>query len=261
MIKAMGQARYGRDYIEDIRAGLVPGKSMAFINGINFALTGTSQVDVSDQNTIVEPLGAAGGEFEIISSSTQDASGGTGTTLVLITMMNLDWEYVQVVMAPTGTGATQIAGGPYLRAISIIGIVTGSTHLNVGNVDIRTVSGSLVHLRMGIYPSPNNSSFSGFYPIPAGTQVEVYNVAPFTGKADEVVFQPYLRQQNGNLVSGQPIVLDSGNANKRLFDPALLTQKQDLIFRCQRISGGGNLLFSLIIELIVTVVPVTANPT
>ena len=241
----------GSDYFIDVVLGRIAGFSMATINGVNTSLASSSE-DISDQGGTVTPLSVAG-SFELVTSG-NDTVAGTGVQFVAITFLDSDWEPVTVIKATTG--GTSAITGSFLRCVSIIGIQSGSLNWNDNIVDVRVTSCGQVHLRM----SPaNNSSFPAFYSVPAGKTARVVNVATFVAKNDEIQFQPYLIGQNGNFISGQPIPLFEGRVNQRLLTPFPITQKQDFVFRGEILSAGSANV-SIIAEILLEDVPVTANP-
>ena len=242
---------YGADFFIDVALGKITGFSSAAITGVNDAVGATSE-DLSDQGGTLVPLVAASSSWNLVSASASDTAAGTGTQSVAITFLNSNWEEVVVFQATNGGSAA--ISGTYLRAVSIIGVQSGSNLFNVGNITVE--ENSNVHLQM----SPaNNSSFSGLYSVPAGKIARVVNVSTFVAKNDEIRFQPYLIQQNQNYISGQPTPLFEGSVNQRLLNPFPITQKQDIVFRAEALSAGSAQV-SIIAEILLQDVPVTANP-
>ena len=242
----------GSDYFVDVALGRISGFSMAAITGVNTTLSNSSFEDISDQGGTVTPLSVAG-VFDLVTSG-NDTVAGTGVQFVAATFLDEDWEPVTVIKATTG--GTSAFTGNFLRCVSIIGIQSGSLGWNDNNVDVEVTGGGQVHLRM--VPA-NNSAFPSFYSVQAGRTARVVNVSTFVAKNDEIQFQPYLIGQNGNFISGQPIPLFEGSVNQRLLSPFPITQKQDFVFRGKSLSAGTSNT-SIIAEILLEVVPVTANP-
>jgi hypothetical protein len=199
---------------------------------------------------LLVPLAAAT-DFEVVSSETTDAFGSTGTEIVLVTLLDANWEEVSVVVIMNGQTAVSIPG-QYLRVRSIIGVQSNSgtagQSWNNGNIDVREVA-TPANIHVRARPT-NNSSFSGFYSVPDGQIVRAVNVAPLVAKNDEVKLKPYLILPDGTTISGQPIPLFEGNISLRLFDPLGITSRQDFVFRGQSLSAGTADV-ALIVELLI----------
>jgi len=246
-----GATNKGSDYFLDVSRGLISGFSMTSITGVNSSLS-TASEDISDQGGRTIALLSVD-TFDLV-TTLQDDIAGNGVQVVLITFLNSDWEPVTVIKATTA--GTSAISGSFLRCVSIIGIQSGSSGWNENDVDVQLSGGGDVHLRM----SPeNNSSFSGFFSVPAGKTARVVNVSTFVAKNDEIQFQSYLIQPNGNFISGQPVPLFEGSVDIRLLNPFAITQKQDIVFRGKTLSAGSSNV-SVIVEILLQDVPVTPNP-
>ncbi len=250
MFPPVGANAHGQDFFNDVLLGRVPNFSMTALTGVNEAV-GAVSADVSDQNTIVVPLLAAD-SFEVISDDADDiAVTGTGVRAVLITFLDASWEEVVVIVAMNGLAAVAVPG-TFLRARSVVGIDSGTSGWNEGTVDVRLVTGAVVHLQMSPF---NNSSFSGMFSVPAGKTARVITVSVFIAKNDEIQFQPYLIQPNQNFISGQPIRIFDGNAHQRLLNPFPITEKQDFVFRATKISAAAahvSIIAEILLESVLT---------
>lgn len=81
--------------------------------------------------------------MELVSSSANDAAAGTGARTVLVT--GLDSSYLTASETVTLNGTTPVATSNTYLAINSLTVATaGSTFSNVGTIDCRTVSGSVV---------------------------------------------------------------------------------------------------------------------
>jgi len=119
------------------------------------------------------PVG--GVSLEIVSSSTQDASGGTGIYQFQFTMLDTNYNEVTVVATVNGTTPTAIPGGPYLRINDGRAIAKGSgapqwRAINVGTITIRDSGAGTTRC---IISAGRNFLRQAVYTIPAGYRGEV----------------------------------------------------------------------------------------
>jgi hypothetical protein len=249
MITVDGNATYGREFWVDAFLGNVPNFSVDSINGYNTSVPNGASADISDQGGRLVPP-STDVAFEVVSDSASDDIARTGVQIVAVTLLDPNWEEVTAIVVMDGTTPVSIPG-TYIRARSVVGAQSGGATAgqswNIGNVDVREVVGGQVHLRM---TPEQNSSFSGFYSVPANKIVRAINVAPLVAKNDEARLQPYLIQQGGNTISGQPIPLFEGNISLKLFNPLLITEMQDFVFRAESLSSGTADV-AIIVELLV----------
>lgn len=87
--------------------------------------------------------------MEVVSSSANDAAAGTGARTVRVDYLTAN--YVEASETVTLNGTTPVAmAATSIIAINAITVLTvGSGLTNAGNIDVRTVSGSVVKRRIG----------------------------------------------------------------------------------------------------------------
>lgn len=118
------------------------------ISGINPAASTTAATvwAVGSSSSYAQML--TGTALEAISDNAADASAGTGARTILIN--GLDSSYLPFSETVTLNGTTPVAlANTSVVAINAARVVTaGSNNTNVGNISIRTVSGSTVKTRI-----------------------------------------------------------------------------------------------------------------
>lgn len=90
---------------------------------------------------------AANAAFEVVSDSASDTSAGVGARTVEALMITLAGVETPLTLTLNGTTPVAITG-TYVGCNGLRVLTTGSTPHNVGNVDVRLVSGSVVHRRI-----------------------------------------------------------------------------------------------------------------
>jgi len=138
-----------------------------------------------DQASVPEHIWPGGGLYpwipiggvtlEIVSSSTQDALGGTGIYGYQFTLLDINYNEVVISVQTNGTTPVTISGGPYLRINDGRAMLKGSgapqwRALNIGDITLRDAGGGTVR---AIIPAGRNFLRQAVYTIPAGYRGEV----------------------------------------------------------------------------------------
>lgn len=158
--------------LEIRRSGVIEGKS-AIIYNITGRRQGTFEAAPNYTDVVDFPLTngripvLAGTEaLEVVSSSASDAAAGTGARTVRIAYIDADYALQSTVATLNGTTPVALGDGVRARYIWWMSSITvGSGTVAAGNIDLRTVAGSVVQERIS---TGKNQSLSARIMIPDG---------------------------------------------------------------------------------------------
>lgn len=141
------------------------GISKRWLLGRNAALSTSAETIWSPGATYARLAAAVA--FEAVSDSAADDTGGTGA--ITVEALMVDGNYVETPVTITLDGTTPVAiSGTYRDCNGLRVLTAGSGLTNAGNVDIRTVSGSVVYRRLTTGPLGNGRDSDFVFTIPAG---------------------------------------------------------------------------------------------
>jgi len=175
------------DFSVQVASGRVTGFKPVTVNSINPSV-GKIFEDVWDEGGIfVYPT--AGETWEIVSSSVNDTSAGTGARTVEITSLDTDYVLQTEIATLNGTTPVTLSNTHFRPRIAIVQTI-GSGEVNDGNITIRVSGGGNTRLliRAGL-----NNSFSGHYTVPAGTIAIILSLNQFIPKNEDVVIKHQAR--------------------------------------------------------------------
>ena len=226
-------------YIDQIREGNIPGHTFLSIRG-HCQDIGTTNQEMSALGTARFgnwPSAAAGAV--VVSTSVQDASGGTGATSITISGLKDTagvWEATTIVVIPTGTTPTAASAQEFIRIDSVVVTTCGSWLTNVGDI---TVSIGGVDT-IAVY-AEHSSSESGRVTVPSDETM--YLGAP-EGSAvgnKEVTYHVFTRN---NVVANSPFVLkaswhsgEGGYSPSGKLEP--IPEKTDVVIITHAVSAGA----------------------
>lgn len=149
---------------EMMAAGAISGARKIMLRGRNQAIS------TSDE-TVWEPGGTyaqltAHAALEVISSSANDAAAGTGTRTVRVRYIDANYVEQTEIVTLNGTSAVAMAATSSIAVNALESVTTGSNLANVGNIDVRTVAGSVVKSRMATPIASLGSAKQFVYTIP-----------------------------------------------------------------------------------------------
>lgn len=106
--------------------------------------------------------------MEVVSSDAQDDAtpGGTGAWTIRIVYINAAYAIASFDVTLNGTAVVNLGGGFRAHAILWMEVLTGGTsEVAIGNIDLRTVAGAIVHERIS---AGGNKSLSARFMVPDG---------------------------------------------------------------------------------------------
>jgi len=223
-----------------ISAGLVDGYSTVNKFGNNLDI---------DTATTPEDIWGGGGLYtgfpvntlepvEILSSSANDTSAGTGLRTVVIQGLNGDWIETSETLTLNGTTPVQSVNS-YRRVHTMRGESAGSGGFNVGTITVRHAT-TEANVFLVMLPSTNQTA-STAYTVPAGTTGYLMATSSAlrganAGSAD-CVFA--VRSFGGVFRYRRPFMISSNySSNETLAVPISFAEKTDIVIRC--IATNGN---------------------
>lgn len=229
------------DYLVQVGFGLVPGVSRVTALGNN--------PDV-DTGSIPEDLWTGGGAYpwmtgatslEILSSSVNDASAGTGARTVLI--QGLDINYIEVSQVVTLNGTTPVVIPTSLFRINGAMIASaGSGKVNAGDLTIRDTGGGTTR---AIVPLGYGITRQSIYTVPANNSVQIisqlFGFSEVAGGNKFARFATFTQSPNG--FYRMPLEIAVGDEPPYRHDgiPGLtLPEKTDFCLRCTQISNDNS---------------------
>lgn len=158
-------------YLYDIAEGNVPDHEIWTKNGYNGSVSSTEQSLWAVGGDYVFP--ATEQQMEVVSSSANDTSAGTGARTVEI--FYLDGTFAEKSEVITLNGTTPVATtATNIYRIDIFRVKTTGTGLkNAGNIDIRNLADTPIYSRIA---TGINRAISGVFTVPLNKKLYIYNV-------------------------------------------------------------------------------------
>lgn len=230
----------GMDFDTAVGLGMIPGVRRVTALGNN---------PVIDQGTIPEDVWSVGGLYpwmtastalEIISTSASDTAAGVGARTVLI--QGLDINYLEVNQTVTLNGTTAVAIPlPLLRVNSALIMSAGSTGVNVGDINIRRVTGGTVQCQI---PLGYGISRMALFTVPAGNTLSVHSIlfaqTKTGGVERNVTVSNFIQSPNGFYRMPLEVSVGQGTPYRHEGKPGItLAEKTDFAFRVNAASSNG----------------------
>jgi hypothetical protein len=177
----------------EIAKGSVVDHAAKRVTGVNSAVD-TAYEDVWGAGGIMT-YPVAGEQWEVVSSSANDAAAGTGARTVVITY--LDGDYVEQTETVTLNGATPVAtvATDMLRPVSMNCVTWGTTAGNAGTLTLRVAgAGNTRSVVLNDGSVSLNSSAGGRYTTPAGVTSYVMGMMVSSSKAQDVLVRLMVRE-------------------------------------------------------------------
>lgn len=162
----------GMDFDTAVGLGMIPGVRRVTALGSNPDIdTASVPEDVWSVGGLY-PWMTASTALEIISTSASDAAAGTGARTV--TIFGLDANYLEVNQTVTLNGLTPVAIPTSLfRVNSALIMSAGSNGTNVGDINIRRVTGGTIQAQI---PVGYGITRQAIFTVPAGNTLSVHSI-------------------------------------------------------------------------------------
>lgn len=182
--------------VECVR-GNVPGCTPLIKYAANAAV-GTTEEDIWDQGGTYLGYPTSPVTIRCDSDDVNDASGGTGATLVNAVGIDSNWDWREEMYVPTGTTAVVLTGS-WLRLFRVQVVTAGSTKANVGTLfceDDSLGDGAVSADDYAQILPGNSSTLMAIVTIPDGKEGIFVNGAFTVGKLDDAEVSIYARSNN-----------------------------------------------------------------
>jgi len=181
----------------EVGLGNIPGKSFNRAIGRNPAV-GTAFEDIWDSGGILD-YPTSGEAWEVVSSSANDSSAGTGMRTLRVFYM--DDSYVSQVETLTLNGTTPVSfvATDAFRHVLSEGLTWGSTEENEGNITIRRISDEAVRGQINLDSSVAgdvnglNGTQDGHFTVPSGKTAQLSLLLTNATKDHDVTIRLYVR--------------------------------------------------------------------
>lgn len=184
------------DFFFNVSKGLVPGHSPVFITGENDDL-GTTKEDIwnsSGQKSFI----SSAETMNIVSTSINDTSAGTGTRTVLIEGLNNSHVEINETVIMNGT-TNVLTSNSYLRVYRITSVTAGSLESNVGDI---TATASTAATLQESMKAASGISRSAHYTVPVGKTFyiaqAIFNTAKLSSGSDPKIII-VVERRDGNI--------------------------------------------------------------
>ncbi len=191
---------------------------------------------------------AAGRSLEIVSSSTQDAAGGTGIYQVQLTLLDMNYNEVVVTATLTGTTAAAISGGPYIRINEGRATAKGSgapewRALNIGDITIRDAGGGTAR---AVIPAGRNFLNQAVYTMPDGWRGQVtstyigFNRGTGGGTTRYLTVRNYSQSSSGIVIMPLDLSCDGESYRHDGVPGVIIPPRQDFALEIVSVSADNS---------------------
>lgn len=232
-------------YYYHISDGTVPNHYTYRVTGYNNAV-GTTLEDIAETSAATINLPTTAVAMEVISSSAEDSSAGTGTQVVEIN--GLDNNFNEITESVTMNGVGAVAFTKLFRRINNFhSMMAGSTGASVGNITLRGSGGGVTYSQI---TATQNMSMQCIYTVPANYAGFVVGwSAGATTKDSKIILRATADWHNRKLTSiflHQDVMVSSGNTTYKTFDiPVRIPAKSDIKVSALALVAGAQVAASI----------------
>jgi hypothetical protein len=228
----------------------LPDKFLSAYEGLtNNAWSSWSQTGYNDDvSNTIHDLNFKGNDFDfdtvgttlaIQSDDIGDDLGSTGINTIVLTGVGTDWNELTEIVNLDGTN-TVYTTNEFLRLNYITPIAIGSNKTATGNI---TITGD--GFTWGEIPANETNPHLGRYSVPVGKTLIFDSSGWSCDKTGEYFINAYIKPFGLPMYEAAKIVMYN-SAGQLGGYPIIIQEKSDFLWRCQRISGSGNLYISII---------------
>ena len=234
-----------RRVIEDpfnqrVSLGLISGVTLVGIIGHNPDVdTGTLPEDCWEEGGSYAFLAVAS-SLEVLSSSANDTSAGSGARTILVTGLDTNYNPLSETVILNGTSVVALSGS-YLRVNAMQVATAGSTTTNEGTITLRVASAGASVSVMG---PGDGLAQNGIYTVPAGFKFipEFFTCSALKAPADSTSLAVRYRPFGGAFFVIQQFGLNSQGSTALSFSIPLarpVTEKTDIRFTVTEVSANN----------------------
>lgn len=158
-------------YLAEIAAGRVPNAAAHTVDGYNPAI-GNSLTDISELGVNTIPLPASAIAMEVVSSSVNDASAGTGAQIVMIHGLDSTWVEISEEVALNGTTPVALTKS-YLRINNFHVMTAGTGGVAAGTIKLQATGAGTEYDRITV---GGNANLQAHFTVPANYSVFIHNI-------------------------------------------------------------------------------------
>jgi len=228
-----------------ILQGEVQGQAGSTVFGSNTAIdTGTVPETVWSDSGLYPWQAATPFSLEILSSSANDTSAGTGARTVTVVGLDANWAVQTQVVSMNGTSVVALTG-TWLRVNSCVVTTTGSGGTNAGNITLRLASAGA---KQALIATGAGAAAMAIYTVPAG-QTAYLRSWRATGSSVATV-GIFARDNTGTAgFQLRDQVITPGQSSYGI--PLVFTQKTDIDVRATAVASNGSTVAATL-DLIIT---------
>lgn len=155
-----------QEFYLEVQKGNVPGHSIVQVQGVQRDVDTGQTIPLTDLKITGQyPYSTSGEQWEIVSTSANDTSAGTGARTLLLTY--LDDSYVEQTETLTlnGTTAVTTVATDIFRLVSMAVVSVGSGGQNEGDITLQVAGGGT---GKGQIQAQFNNTAHGLYTVPDG---------------------------------------------------------------------------------------------
>jgi len=229
-------------FILNVAMGNVPGHSMISLIGRN-PTVGTIFEDYWGPSTAyVKPT--AEETWEIVSSSANDTSAGTGARTVFIPYLDDDYIERISIVAMNGTTPVTINTDHFRPQSSMLVLTVGSLGANAGTITLRVASAGAVRSEIPFGDVGFSVAQDLHHTIPAGKTGFGVQIVPFFPKNEDGFARIVLQTSGGPMFIGAELPFYQAGTPLQVVAPFAIPEKTDIVFQAKTTNGNTPLVLS-----------------
>lgn len=231
-----------KSFLLEVAKGNVPGHSVLSIIGRNPSVGTTFEDYWGPSIAYIKPVVEE--TWEIVSSSADDSSVGTGARTVLIPY--LDDNYIERTLIATMNGTTPVTlNADHFRPQSGMLVLTaGSLSANTGTITLRVSGGGLVRSEIPFTDIGFSLSQDLHHTIPLGKTAFGLQIVPFFPKNEDGSSRILLQTNNGPILIGAEFPFYQAGVPLMIVAPFPTPEKTDITFQAKTTNGNVPLVIS-----------------
>jgi hypothetical protein len=228
-------------YTYSIAEGDVLGHSSLLKFGTRTTVAAATQSLIWEGPTAQYVYMSTAQQLKVSSSSTQDATSGTGLHTLTILGLDSNWDEISETITLTGTNVVTTSNS-YIRVFRAYGATSGTSYTNVGTITITNNAGTTTQL---VIPAGDGQTLMTLWTVPRNKTLYITQVtfSSDTNKGARVSL--YVRQQDGGTLYPWQIKYRaycfSGNEVFPFNIPLKIPEKTDIEIRTTTPAGAGNI--------------------
>lgn len=219
-----------RDFDLEVSRGVVAGYDPVAVVGINPAVGSTAFETMWDPGGKYVPP-TSGETWELLSDNANDTILGTGLRRAVISGMDTTYNRQVEIVETNGTTPVITTRTDWFRIFAVVGISSGSSKKNEGNITLRVSGGGLIRSLMRIGQS---TTFNGLFTVPSGKTLFIQQALLLIPKNEDVIVRNELEAFGTNTtVSGGDVSVYQNSAVTHFRALPTFPEKTDIEVTCK----------------------------